>query len=131
MVWALRKRALEGRLRLRELAHFGERACELHFETDSLALVLDGREALLEEARELGVEVPLRIKLREAREDIGMRRVDLGTLLERCLSRDLGQRFASAADLADALVEFAPGYRRYAERARRLLATPSVRASRV
>lgn len=53
----------------------------------------------------------------------------LDTLLARCLNRNLAERFASAADLADALVEFAPASRRYAERARRLLSTPSVRAT--
>jgi len=53
----------------------------------------------------------------------------LDALLAQCMSRNLADRFATAADLADALVEFAPGSRRYAERARRLLSTPSVRAS--
>ena len=53
----------------------------------------------------------------------------LDALLARCMSRNLAERFATAADLADALAEFAPGSRRYAERARRLLSTPSVRAS--
>lgn len=53
----------------------------------------------------------------------------LDALLGRCLNRNLADRFASVADLADALVEFAPASRRYAERARRLLSTPSVRAT--
>lgn len=53
----------------------------------------------------------------------------LDAVLARCLNRNLAERFATAADLADALVEFAPASRRYAERARRLLSTPSVRAS--
>lgn len=53
----------------------------------------------------------------------------LDALLARCLNKNLAERFATAADLADALVEFAPASRRYAERARRLLSTPSVRAS--
>ena len=53
----------------------------------------------------------------------------LDVLLARCLNKNLAERFATAADLADALVEFAPTSRRFAERARRLLSTPSVRAS--
>jgi serine/threonine protein kinase len=53
----------------------------------------------------------------------------LEVILEKCLAKDLSQRFASVADLADALVELVPEARNYAERARRLLVAPAMRAN--
>ncbi len=46
---------------------------------------------------------------------------ELEAIIERCLAKQLDQRFQSVADLAEALLVFAPDARAHAERARRLL----------
>jgi len=51
---------------------------------------------------------------------------ELEFALERCLSKSLPDRFQSVAELAEALVAFAPAFRPHAERARRLLARTSL-----
>jgi serine/threonine-protein kinase len=83
----------------------------------------------------LGESVPelCAIMLRDEPPPLSLFRNDVPPLLEqvilRCLAKDREQRFATVAELAHALVEFAPLYRVHADRAVGVIRTANARLS--